>query len=301
MEMRKKSILIVDDEPSNIKLLGDALKDYYHIRAALNSRDTIVIASSHEPPDLILLDTVIPEIDGYELCRELKRNETTRDIPVIFITSKEREEDEAKGLAAGAVDYISKPFSILIVRARINTHLELKRQRDALKEFSMLDTLTRIPNRNQLEELIMAEWKMALRQVVPVSLVVVDIDHFKLYKDTYGYSAGDECLSLVARELSDSLRRSGDFVARYGGEKFVVVLPGTDLGGAANVAETMRQCVKRLEIEHQNSPVCKYVTISLGVATLVPDMGNNPDDLIKTADKALCLAKKCGRDRVESN
>lgn len=299
MELRKQSILIVDDVPSNIKILGDALKGRYYVRAALNGRDALAIASSDEPPDLILLDIVIPEMDGYEICRRLKSNDATMDIPVIFTTSKDQEDDETRGLEVGAVDYITKPFSIPIVRARVKTHLELKLQRDMLRELSMIDTLTRIPNRRRLDEMFLSEWKRAMRQNHPFSLAIIDIDHFKIYNDTYGHPAGDECLRLVASELSDVLRRSGDFVARYGGEEFVVLLPGTDLAGASSVAETMRQCVKKLEIEHENSPVCNHVTISVGVACMVPCSDNTSEGLLKAADDALYLAKNSGRDRVE--
>lgn len=297
---RKQSILIVDDVPSNIKILGDALKEHYHVRAALNAKDALAIASSQDPPDLILLDVVIPEMDGYEICRELKNNDATRHIPVIFTTSKDQEEDETKGLEAGAVDYITKPFRLPIVKARVKTHIELKIQRDLLRELSMIDTLTRIPNRRRMDELFQLEWKRGQRTRTPVSLIMIDIDHFKLYNDTYGHPAGDECLRLVARELSDSMRRSGDFVARYGGEEFVVLLPGNDLAGASNVAETMRQGVRRLELEHKNSPVAKVVTISLGVASVLPDAFSDPDSLLKAADDALYVAKKNGRDRVET-
>lgn len=297
---RKQSILIVDDVPSNIKILGDALKEHYHVRAALNAKDALAIASSQDPPDLILLDVVIPEMDGYEICRELKNNDATRHIPVIFTTSKDQEEDETKGLEAGAVDYITKPFRLPIVKARVKTHIELKIQRDLLRELSMIDTLTRIPNRRRMDELFQLEWKRGQRTRTPVSLIMIDIDHFKLYNDTYGHPAGDECLRLVARELSDSMRRSGDFVARYGGEEFVVLLPGNDIAGASNVAETMRQGVRRLELEHKNSPVAKVVTISLGVASVLPDAFSDPDSLLKAADDALYVAKKNGRDRVET-
>ena len=297
---RKQSILIVDDVPSNIKILGDALKEHYHVRAALNAKDALAIASSQDPPDLILLDVVIPEMDGYEICRELKNNDSTRHIPVIFTTSMDQEEDETKGLEAGAVDYITKPFRLPIVKARVKTHIELKVQRDLLRELSMIDTLTRIPNRRRMDELFQLEWKRGQRSRAPISLIMIDIDHFKLYNDTYGHPAGDECLRLVARELSDSMRRSGDFVARYGGEEFVVLLPGNDIAGASNVAETMRQGVKRLELEHKNSPVAKVVTISLGVASVLPDAFSDPESLLKAADDALYVAKKNGRDRVEA-
>jgi diguanylate cyclase (GGDEF)-like protein len=296
----KQTILIVDDAPANIKVLGEALKTEYQILVATNAEKALQIATSATPPDLILMDIIMPGMDGYEACKRLKQEEQTRNIPVVFITAKDQEEDETYGLELGAVDYITKPFSLPIVKARVKTHLELKRHRDILEKLSTCDGLTGIPNRRRFEEMFGMEWKRSIRQGRSLSLIMIDIDYFKLFNDHYGHLLGDDCLKLVAETLLDTIRRSGDFVARYGGEEFVCVLPETDKEGAKTVAELFRKAVDTLKIIHEKSQVSDHVTISLGVATLIPKADKAMKFLIEAADKSLYQAKAEGRNRIIS-
>lgn len=249
--------------------------------------------------DLILLDIMMPGMSGYELCRRLKADPATRNVPVIFITAKSEESDETHGLELGAVDYITKPFSMPIVQARVRTHLELKRHRDLLENLSSLDGLTGIPNRRRFDEVARREWKQSLRDRAPISLILIDIDAFKGFNDHYGHLAGDDCLKQVAAALSDAVRRPSDFLARYGGEEFVSLLPRTDEAGAVLVAESMRRAVTDLAIPHARSPAGSRLTISLGVAACVPNLDQNLFGFINEADQALYRAKDAGRNRTE--
>ena len=230
-------ILIVDDTPANIRILGDALHVEHEIIIATNGAEALRIAQT-ERPDIILLDIIMPGMDGYEVCRQLKEAQVTKNIPVIFITAKDEEEDEVKGLSLGAVDYISKPFSLPIVRMRVKNYLEMKRDRDMLESISMLDWLTGIANRRRFDEFMEIEWRSCARNSTPLSLIMIDIDYFKLYNDSHGHVMGDECLKKVARELNHSLRRPTDIVCRYGGEEFAAVMPETDTEGAVSVSGT---------------------------------------------------------------
>ncbi len=295
----KQRVLIVDDAPTNIKILSQTLKDKVKISFATNGPDALRMATSDTPPDMILLDVVMPEMDGYEVCRRLKANRLTRNIPVIFITSKIDEEDEIKGLEAGAVDYIAKPFSQAIVNARVHTHLELKRHRDVLENLSSLDGLTCIPNRRMFDESIDRQWRQAMRDNSPISLIMMDIDFFKRYNDEYGHQAGDECLKRVVSALQNTARRPFDLVARYGGEEFVCVLSKTDIEGATDLARMMQDEIKRLAIPHAQSTVDATVTMSFGIASIVPKIDTEAAILIEAADNQLYHAKNDGRNCIK--
>lgn len=297
-DTHKSSILIVDDIPANIKVLGESLKADYRIRLATDGERALRMATSATPPDIILLDIVMPKMDGYEVCQRLKEDPTSKNIPVIFITAMAEEEDETKGLACGAVDYITKPFSLPIVRARVKTHLELKRHRDTLEALSTRDGLTGIPNRRRFDEVLRIEWLRGQREGVPLSLIMIDIDHFKLYNDNYGHIEGDDCLRKVASGLATAMSRPADFIARYGGEEFAVILPMTDHDGAVTVAETLLEKIRELNLPHRNSLVAERVTISLGIATMLPIREASPTILVDRADKALYTSKVAGRNRV---
>lgn len=296
----RSTVLVVDDQPANIRVLGEALKSDYQIKMARSGIKAIEIASSDNPPDLILLDIIMPEADGYEVCKQLKNSSKTNKIPIIFITAKNQEEDETKGLEYGAVDYITKPFSIPIVKARVKTHLELKKHRDLLEDLSTLDGLTGIPNRRKFDNSLDNEWKRAVRDSYPLSLIMIDIDYFKLFNDNYGHGAGDECLKKVANELSLTAKRPADFVARYGGEEFSSILPNTSIDNAKAFAELLRSNIEKLNIPHDYSPIDNRVTISLGCATVIPTINKSHDLLIKSADDALYKAKSDGRNNSKS-
>lgn len=301
MELDKKQrILIVDDSSLNIRVLGEALSPLHDIYAATSGEEALKVAVSDNPPDLILLDIVMPGIDGLEVCRRLKADIRTQDIPIIFITAMTDEKDEEKGLELGAVDYIRKPCSPPIVKARVKAHLDLKRKSDILKNLSQRDGLTGIPNRRRFEEHFNLEWSRAIRSGTSLSIVMLDIDFFKNYNDNYGHAKGDECLIAVARALDHCLKRPTDMVARYGGEEFVAILPETDFNGAQMMAESMRTAIEKLDIPHEFSDTAPRVTISVGLSTTIPTMSYAPNDLIKEADKMLYESKSSGRNRTSS-
>ena len=298
MALRKPSILIVDDQPANIHILAKALQPSYEIMAATSGSIALELVQRVDKPDLILLDVMMPEIDGYEVCRRLKENEKTKDIPVIFVTARTESSEEEVGLNLGAVDYIFKPYRIPIILARVRNHLNMKRKTDLLESLVSLDGLTGIPNRRKLDEMLAAEWRRAIRSGRPLSVVMMDIDHFKLFNDRFGHGAGDECLRQVASSLSMCVNRPGDLVARYGGEEFVAILPLTELAGALAIAERLVAVVAGLALPHLNSEVADHVTISAGCATTLPVKGASPEILLQAADASLYKAKQNGRNRV---
>ena len=296
----KNTILIVDDEPVNIKALEFVLGDEHNLVYATTGEMALDMARSEPQPDLILMDIVMPGLDGFEVCAELKKDDKTRHIPIVFLTAKWETSEEAKGLELGAVDYIRKPFSPPIIRARIRNHLELKRNRDLLENLSTLDGLTNIPNRRRFDEIYIQEWSRALRTKSPLSLLFIDIDHFKNYNDLYGHMAGDDCLKAVARVLQSSLGRPADFLARFGGEESIILLPDTSESGSLHLAENIRRMLKELHIEHKDSPVADYLTVSIGAVTCRDVSQCDRSNLLEHADKMLYLAKHEGRDCVRA-
>ncbi len=300
MDIKKQTVLIVDDMPSNIEILEGVLGTDYEVLFATSGKDALEIASAQNP-DLILLDIVIPDMDGYEVCARLKSNPKTQDIPVIFVTAKDQEEDESKGLNAGVIDYITKPIRPAIVKARVHNHLELKRYRDSLKTLSMMDGLTGIPNRRQFDEALENEWRRARRNQTSLALLMMDIDFFKAFNDHYGHLAGDDCLRQLARSLAEVIRRPADLVARYGGEEFVALLPETNAAGALEAAGRIQEKIKMMNMPHAFSSVADRVTLSIGVAATVPTDKQMPIELIKHADDCLYAAKQSGRNTIKSN
>lgn len=293
----RSRVLIVDDIPDNIKSLNAILEDDYSISFATYWKKALEIAG-RTLPDLILLDILMPDMDGYEICRRLKSDPATRDIPVVFITALDGEAEEEKGLSAGAADYITKPFHPAIVRLRVRNHLMLKLQRDRLAALTMTDGLTEIANRRRLDMHLDAEWRRCARARSPLSVVMVDIDHFKAFNDRYGHAAGDECLKRVAQALEAVPSRPGDLVARSGGEEFVCLLPGTDADGARVIAERLCATVYELEIPHADSNADGRVTVSAGVGTVEPTRDGTSVLLLKQADERLYEAKNAGRNRA---
>jgi diguanylate cyclase (GGDEF)-like protein len=294
------TLLIVDDEKQNRSLLTELLRAEYHVILAKNGVQALERAQEHTP-DLILLDVLMPEMDGYAVIRALKEDDRTRDIPVIFITALDSAEDEEKGLELGAVDYISKPFRPSIVRARIRNHLQSVHQRRLLEQLALIDSLTEIPNRRRFAQVLEHEWRRCMRNNLPLSLIVIDVDNFKQFNDSHGHAAGDVVLRNIAQTLFHDLRRAGDFVARYGGEEFVVLLPDAAEDGARALAEQMREDVEDLRIPHEESASSPWVTISLGGATIVPKVATPDPDLFSLADARLYEAKHQGRNRVVWN
>ncbi len=295
-----QTILIVDDEPINIKALQAVLGDEHNLAFATSGEEALEMAKNDPQPDLILMDIVMPGLDGFEVCALLKKDEKTSHIPLVFLTAKWETCEEAKGLEMGAVDYIRKPFSAPIIRARIRNHLELKKTRDMLENLSTLDGLTNIPNRRRFDEIYAHEWTLATRTKLPLSLLFIDIDHFKNYNDCYGHLAGDDCLKAVARILQSSLGRPADFLARYGGEEFIILLPDTSAHGCEHLAETIRAAIETLDIEHRDSPVADHLTVSIGAVTCVDVTQCDSAILLEQADRLLYQAKHEGRNRVKT-
>ncbi|MDI9439768.1 MAG: diguanylate cyclase [Limnochordia bacterium] len=294
---RRQRILIVEDVKLNAQILVNALKDTYDLRVAHNGVEALAMVRE-EMPDLILLDIIMPEMDGYEVCARLQSDPNTRDIPILFLTALEGDQNEAYGIELGAMDYIRKPFNVPIVKAKIRNHLELKRYKDILKRDSRIDGLTRIPNRRRFDEAYVEERDRARRTKTPLAVLMIDLDRFKLYNDAYGHLQGDDVLRLVAQTLYHALHRPGDLVARWGGEEFVVLLPQTDLEGAVTVAERLRKAVWELEIPHESSPVAKVLTVSIGVAASKAGQPWSYDMLLQWADEAVYRAKAEGRNKV---
>ncbi len=316
----KGDILIVDDNPVNLDLLSGMLLDRgFRVRVATNGRRAISAAKS-AIPDLVMLDINMPEMDGYEVCRQMKDDELTRDVPVIFISALDNALDKVKAFSTGGADYVTKPFQFEEVLARIEiqlkisrlqkemerkndeleqSNLQLERANRMLRALSYLDGLTGIANRRHFEESLDQEWRRAVRSGAPLSLLMVDIDRFKALNDAYGHQYGDDCLRQVAATFSDTLKRAGDLASRYGGEEFAVVLPATELAGAAAIAEIVRSRVEELGIPHDHSP-SRVVTVSVGAATCIPTESDAVTSLIDMADRALYQAKHDGRNRVST-
>ncbi|MBC7951194.1 MAG: diguanylate cyclase [Rhodospirillaceae bacterium] len=292
----RSTILVVDDVPANIQVLAQILKDQYTVVFAKSGEEALAMAKK-VVPDIILLDVMMPGMDGYAVCAKLKASSTLSHIPVIFVTAMGEVEDETKGLEVGAIDYIMKPANPAIVRCRVHNHLEMKRQRDLLRQIALVDGLTGIANRRRFDEVFAAEWRRAQRKQMSLSLIMCDVDHFKNYNDHRGHQAGDDCLRMVAQAIATQINRPGDMAARYGGEEFVCILPDTDLTGAQFIAESIRTELAALGLPHPASPVGSVVSLSLGIATAVPGPDWPAHDLIALADAKLYEAKKSGRDR----
>ena len=291
------TILVVDDDRVVFESLELFLEDQHDLLYAENGSSGLVMART-ERVDLILLDIGMPDINGYELCRMLKNDPQTQDIPVIFLTAFSAREDEARGLDAGAMDYIAKPVNPAVVRARVRTQMTIKLQRDALEVLVRQDALTSLINRRGFDELLKREWRRAARARKPLSLFMMDIDSFKLYNDNYGHIAGDQCLQQVSTCLSSVLHRGGDHLARFGGEEFAGLLADTPFEFVGLMGERLRAAVEAMQIPNTNSLAKNVVTISVGAATVVPVHTDNPADLLMEADRQLYEAKKSGRNAV---
>jgi len=298
VQQQKPLILIVDDSPVNSHKLSTLLGSEYDIKTANNGRSALKIAA-REKLDLILLDIMMPEMNGYEVCQKLKNDEILKDIPVVFITAKTEDESETYGLELGAVDYITKPFNPNIVKLRVKNQIQLKLQQDILSQMTLMDGLTQISNRRAFDAHLMREWKRAIRIGSSISMLLMDIDFFKQYNDNYGHIAGDDCLKRIASEVNFLHKRPLDLFARYGGEEFASILANTDLNGAKIIASKILACMSTLNIPHDYSSVANHVTCSIGIASLIPEHGMTHDQLIQKADHLLYQAKENGRNRME--
>ena len=290
------TLLIVDDDKHNRLLLTELFEGEYKIIQAKNGLQALELARAHAP-ELILLDVLMPEMDGMAVIRALKRDDATRHIPVIFITALDSAADEELGLDLGAVDYIAKPFHPPIARVRVRNHLQIVHQRRLLEQIAALDGLTGIPNRRRFDEALAQEWSRCQRSGLPLSLIVADVDQFKQYNDTLGHAAGDRVLQDVAAALRQAARRPGDLAARYGGEEFVLLLPETDAPQAQQLADELLQRMAARKLPHPAASAAPCVTLSLGGITTIPASSAVAPDFFERADAALYQAKAQGRNR----
>ncbi len=305
-------VFLVDDqlivaEGIRRMLAGESDIDFYYCQ---NPTDAINAAAKYQPT-VILQDLVMPDVDGMTLLRFLNKSPATSKVPVIVLSSKEDPKIKSDAFENNAADYLVKPPEKIELIARIRAHSrsylahqaldeahkELEEKNAILERISSEDGLTGIFNRRSFDQFLQKEWDRAIREKTNISLIMIDIDHFKGYNDHYGHQGGDDCLCQVASALAEAVGRPGDMVARYGGEEFVVVLPNTDIDGAALIAEKLRRKVEGLALPHNYSTTANYVTISLGVAGIVPAVDSDPDTLIKQADAALYESKESGRNR----
>lgn len=322
------SILIIDDVPVTRKIIESFLKDaghkdVIHADSAEKAFQLLGLyndANAPCPPiDLILMDIVLQGVDGIEACRLIRNHRHTSHIPIVIITAYTSSEYIETAFNAGAIDFLPKPINKLELQARVRSILHFKNEVDRLKErerhllkttydleranvllerLSNSDGLTGIPNRRYFDYMFKKLLASGIRLSLPVSLLMMDIDNFKLFNDTYGHLAGDDCLKMISGAIHDAIKRESDFIARYGGEEFAIVLFGVDPDITENLAENVREHVIGLKIPHAASSVSQWVTVSIGVAACVPEPSVTPEKMIENADKALYSAKKEGKNKV---
>ncbi|EPE2649646.1 diguanylate cyclase [Vibrio fluvialis] len=290
------TVLVVDDQATNIQLIYQLLKNEYDVLMATTGQQAIAVCREHKP-DLILMDVLMPDINGWETCKILKRDPDIATIPVIFVTALTDQDDENACWEAGAVDFLQKPINANTLKHRVRAHLTLKHQSDLLRSLAYVDGLTGISSRRHFDQYMEAQMGHAFRKQESLGVLLIDIDFFKQYNDRYGHIAGDDCLRQVAQSLKQSCLRSADMVARYGGEEFVLVLPDTNERGLERIAQRIKQQLEQEAIAHIGSPT-SLLTVSAGGAVYLP--GELPDDaeaMLILADTMLYKAKAEGRNR----
>lgn len=301
-------VLIVDHEAFNRQQLRLLLEQAgYRVVEAKNGMEAInVFQQLH--PQLVLLDTILPDMKGFECCAKLLSIDSSKYTPVLMVSIVEDTSSIENAFLAGATDYVIKPFYWPVLRQRIKClieqsqlHQKLIATNEELQRLVAIDSLTKVANRRRFTEYIDQEWRRMTRLQQPVSLILLDVDFFKSYNDTYGHLMGDRALIEIAKAIKDVVQRPGDLIARYGGEEFAIVLPNTDTVGATKVAQRIYFAVKKLAIPHINSQVSSHVTLSAGLATLIPEHGSSFEQIITLADKALYRAKAAGRDCFKRN
>ncbi len=314
MKDEKIKILVVDDDSFVRDMLASILETCnYEVETSHNGADALEQAVSETDIDLIISDMNMPEMSGLELIEEIRLAEL--EVPIIILTGNNEISTAIEAMKIGANDYLLKdeniqdtiPISaekvlekhqLKMQNVQLMRDLELKNRE--LERMVFVDGLTGITNRRYFDNTCFNEWGRAAREGIPISIIMIDIDYFKYYNDTYGHQDGDDCLKKVARCLDESLDRAGDFVSRYGGEEFVAVLPNTDQAGAVVVADNMKDNVVKLKMPHESSSVADCVTVSIGVGSAIPSRRTEPSDLILLVDKALYEAKQNGRNRIET-
>jgi len=306
-------ILVVEDSKVTVKVLTGYLAGMGVENPLVAETGTQALRTfRREHPDIVLLDARLPDIDGFEVASKIRKAEQGEEwTAIIFLTAMNSDEDLARGIAAGGDDYLVKPVSEMVFHAKVRAMqrlvgmqrnlVEVIHKLDAanaeLQRLSTTDALTGIANRRALDDFLSREWRRCQRMEKPLSLVMLDIDYFKLFNDKYGHQAGDDCLKQVAAQIARAAPRASDLAARYGGEEFMLVLGETDLDGALWMAERVRQMIGDLKVVHYATD-SKFVAVSCGVVTVLPDDQHSIETLIESADAALYQAKRGGRDRV---
>ncbi|MEH2042885.1 PleD family two-component system response regulator [Nostoc sp.] len=301
-------VLIVDDEPFIRLILRHFLEqEGYQIAEAQNGIEAINVFNQLHP-DIVLLDAIMPDMDGFECCTQLELLDCNKHTPVLMITGLEDQESVDRAFAVGAMDFVTKPIHWPVLRQRVKRLIQQSQLQQKLEAVNLelqrlvtIDGLTQVANRRRFEEYFYQEWQRLKREQRPLSLILCDVDFFKLYNDTYGHRVGDRCLQTIAQAIKDMIKRPGDLVARYGGEEFAVILPNTDTKGAIHVADEICHTVRAIAIPHQNSQVSSHVTISVGFTTEIPQPDSDLEEMIAAADQALYKAKAAGRDRFVQN
>ncbi len=304
-------ILVVDDSPTIRAALKGLVQRMGHTVAEAKNGEEALQLYKRERPGLVLIDVIMPVMDGYEAARRMREASPDEWVPIIFLSSKEADQDLDRAIEAGGDDYLVKPVSFVVLNAKVRalhrtetmrsklleTSRDLASANRALEKLSRQDGLTGIANRRYFDSYLLTEVRRAARNRQPLSLILADVDHFKAFNDHYGHQAGDDCLQQVAEALRAAGRRPTDLAARYGGEEFALILPGTGLEGAVEVAQAVSRAIAGLAIEHARSAVGQNLTLSLGIASLTPEKETSSEDLIHRADQALYQAKQQGRNR----
>jgi len=329
MSATKPKILVVDDSRLSRETLRGALEErgYHDVEVAGSAKEAFeklgigmgVKRQAEDGFDLVLLDFIMPDMDGMRACKLIKTVEHLKDVPVIVITGRTDSQSLKAAFDAGAMDFLHKPLNMVELAARVKSALTLKAEIDRrrgrerelmdmtrrlsaanreLRRISSLDGLTGLANRRFFDKALDSEWRRARRMGHSLAVMMIDIDHFKKYNDHYGHLAGDDCLKKVAGVLEAGLQRAGDMVARYGGEEFVALMPATDTAQALELAQEMGRRVEEEAISHQASPVAPVITVSLGVAAVVPQADGAPAQLVEAADQALYRSKEAGRNQA---
>lgn len=296
MDNKEYTILITDDEKTNIDILNTILSPTYNTIISKSGEKTLKLAEEHIP-DLILLDILMPDMSGYEVIEKLKKNEITRNIPVIFITGLTSIEDEEKGFFLGAVDYITKPFHEAKVRVRVKNYIRIIDQMRTIEQIGLIDPLTKLSNRRGFEKHFDREWGKAIASKTPVGFMIIDVDKFKTYNDTYGHPQGDVLLSTVAKVFKDACKTPEELAGRWGGEEFVILVPNADMDAIAKFAENVRKTVEAMVVPTETG-TATIATVSIGVISTIPDKDTKIGAFISSADKALYEAKETGRNKV---
>jgi len=292
-------VMLIDDSPTNLHALGNILSRDYDILIATSGDAAIdLLKETRDLPDIVLLDVMMPGLSGYDVCKMLKENNEWRNIPVIFITILDSEQDETTGFDLGAADYIIKPFSEPVVLARIKTQITLKQRTDQLESLAKVDGLTEISNRRAFDDHLNNLFRKRRRQSFPLSLLLIDIDHFKKYNDKFGHGIGDQCLKLIAKCIQKHAVNPEDMAASWGGEEFVLILPKFGLQEAVRLGTNLLREIEDLNIEHPTSDTADVITVSIGAVSSADDSYITPEDFISMADKALYTAKNSGRNRL---